>query len=418
MSENLTGNNEEEELEHKDLEEKEILEDLDDSPLLQVEQSITSPEVLGLDIPDIDLEDYKIPEEEDSAVEDESGGSQVFAWIGSGQGGGRIAKAFYDRGYRKCIAVNTSNHDLDSLDLPSEHKILFDVGEQGAGKDLEKGRKAANKYKQNIFDRMRKIYGGNVDHLFICVGAGGGSGSGSVLVLVEVAKKYMKYIGHDDPESRVGVVMSLPTRGEATSPQVSLNAYKTLNTVGEYANLKQISPLIIIDNSKIEQMYRGLTVKQFWPTVNNTISGLFHVFNVLTNNTSPYTSFDPTDFSSVLRCGGLLVMGVAKLKEFDDEQKVSSAIKSNIEKTLLTDVELSDAKVAACVAVGSKDIMENTPGLMDSLSYGFDTLSSLCPKAVLHRGIYEDNKDSLRLYTIVSGLGIPKNRLKQLKSKS
>ena len=265
------------------------------------------------------------------------------------------------------------------------------------------------------FDLMRRTYGNNVDHVFVCVGAGGGSGSGSVLVLIETAKKYMKYIGHDDPEKRVGVVMSLPTRGEATSPQVSSNAHEVLKVVGECSEEKLISPLLIIDNSKIERMYKGLTVKQFWPTVNNTVSGLFHVFNVLTNNPSPYTSFDPTDYSSVLRGGGVLVMGVAKLKEFEDEQKVSNAIKSNIEKTLLTDVELSDSSVAACVAVGSKDIMENTPGLMDSLSYGFDTLSSLCPNAVLHRGIYEDNKDSLRLYTIISGLKVPKKRMKQLR---
>ena len=372
-------------------------------------------QIPDLEIPDIDLEDYEIPEEEDNTIEDESGGSQTFAWIGSGQGGGRIAKAFYDRGYKKCIAVNTSSHDLDTLELPSKQKALLDVGEQGAGKNMEKGYEAANKYKQNIFDLMRRTYGNNVDHVFVCVGAGGGSGSGSVLVLIETAKKYMKYIGHDDPEKRVGVVMSLPTRGEATSPQVSSNAHEVLKVVGECSEEKLISPLLIIDNSKIERMYKGLTVKQFWPTVNNTVSGLFHVFNVLTNNPSPYTSFDPTDYSSVLRGGGVLVVGVAKLKEFEDEQKVSNAIKSNIEKTLLTDVELSDSSVAACVAVGSKDIMENTPGLMDSLSYGFDTLSSLCPNAVLHRGIYEDNKDSLRLYTIISGLKVPEKRMKQLR---
>jgi len=376
-------------------------------------EELDNTQLPDLEIPDIDLEDYEIPDEEENAVEDESGGSQTFAWIGSGQGGGRIAKAFYDRGYRKCIAVNTSSHDLDSLDLPVEQKMLLDIGEQGAGKNMERGHEAANKYKQNVFDLMRKIYGNNVDHIFICVGAGGGSGSGSALVLIETAKKYMKYIGHDDPEKRVGVVMSLPTRGEATSPQVSANAYETLSSVGECAESGEISPLLIIDNSKIEKMYKGLTVKQFWPTVNNTVSGLFHVFNILTSNASPYTSFDPTDYAGVLRCGGVLVMGVAKLKEFDDEQKVSNAIKANIEKTLLSDVELSDSSAAACVAVGSKDIMENTPGLMDSLSYGFDTLSSLCPNAVLHRGIYEDNKDSLRLYTIVSGLKVPKKKLQQ-----
>lgn len=52
-------------------------------------------------------------------------------------------------------------------------------------------------------------------------------------------------------------------------------------------------------------------------------------------------------------------------------------------------------------------------GLMDSLSYGFDTLSSLCPNATLHRGIYEDEKPTLRLYTLISGLKIPQNRLTQ-----
>ena len=367
----------------------------------------TTPiETPDIEIPDIDLEDYEIPEDEETAVEDEAGGSQVFAWIGSGQGGGRLAKAFYDRGYRKCIAVNTSRQDLDTLDLPASQKFLFDCGEQGAGK-----------YKQHVFDLMRKIYGNNVDHLFVCVGAGGGSGSGSAEVLIDVAKKYMKYIGHDDAEKRVGVLLSLPTRGEAGSPVVSNNAYNVLSKMNELAMYNEISPLMILDNAKIERMYRGLTVKQFWPTVNNTISGLFHVFNVLTNQSSPYTSFDPTDYATVLRCGGVMVMGIAKLKEFEDEQTVSKAVKTNIEKTLLTDVELSNARVAACVAVGGKDIMENTAGLMDSLSYGFDTLSSLCPVATLHRGIYEDNKDSLRLFTLVSGLNVSEKRLQQLNTK-
>ena len=38
-------------------------------------------QIPDLEIPDIDLEDYEIPEEEDNAVEDESGGSQTFAWM-------------------------------------------------------------------------------------------------------------------------------------------------------------------------------------------------------------------------------------------------------------------------------------------------------------------------------------------------
>ena len=336
-------------------------------------------DIPDLEIPDLELENLVAPTATDAAVEDKSGGSVCFAWIGSGQGGGRLAKAFWDRGYHKCLAVNTSRQDLDCLELPTEQKLLLDIGEEGAGKNMERGGAAAAKYKQEIFNLMRKVYG-KVDHIMVCVGAGGGTGSGSSLALIEIAKKYMKFIGHDHPNNRVGVV----------------------------------------DNSKIEKMYKNLTVKEFWSTINNTVSGLFHIFNVLSKHPSQYTSFDPTDYATTLRCGGAMVMGVSKIdmeagKKLS-ETEISNTIKSNIDKTLLAEIDISDAKVAACCAVGGKDIMSSTPGLMDSLSYGFDTLSSLCPAATLHRGIYEDVKPTLRLYTLVSGLKIPQSRLDQLAS--
>ena len=380
-------------------------------------------DIPDLEIPDLELEDYKEPDAAFEEVKDESGGSHVFAWIGSGQGGGRIAKAFYDRGYKKCLVVNTSKQDLTLLDIPDTQKLLLDIGEEGAGKDMERGANATLKYKQEIFDLMRKVYGTKVDHIMVCIGAGGGSGSGSSLVLIDIAKKYMKFIGHDKPEERVGVVMSLPTRGEAASPKVSYNAYRVLKQVGGQAEKKEISPLVILDNARIEKMYSNLTVKEFWNTINSTVSGLFHIFNVLSKHPSQYTSFDPTDYATTLRCGGVMVMGVSKMNINDtktatkaaNETEISKSIKSNIDKTLLAEIDISNGTFAACCAVGGKSLMENTAGLMDSLSYGFDTLSSLVPNATFHRGIYEDDKPTLRLYTLVSGLKIPVKRLEQFK---
>ena len=380
-------------------------------------------EIPDLDIPDLELEDYKEPLSDAEEVKDESGGSHTFAWIGSGQGGGRIAKAFYDRGYKKCIIVNTSKQDLTLLEIPDTQKLLLDIGEEGAGKDMERGASATLKYKQEIFDLMRKTYGTKVDHIMVCIGAGGGSGSGSSLVLVDIAKKYMKFIGHDKPEERVGVILSLPTRGEAASPKVSYNAYRVLKQIGTKAEKKEISPLVILDNARIEKMYSNLTVKEFWSTINNTISGLFHIFNVLSKHPSQYTSFDPTDYATTLRCGGVMVMGVSKMNVNDNkttsktanETEISKSIKSNIDKTLLAEIDISNGTFAACCAVGGKSLMENTAGLMDSLSYGFDTLSSLVPNATVHRGIYEDEKPTLRLYTLISGLKVPSKRLEQLK---
>ena len=109
-----------------------------------------------------------------------------------------------------------------------------------------------------------------------------------------------------------------------------------------------------------------------------------------------------------------MVMGVAKLKEFDDEQSVSRAVKTNIEKTLLTDAELSSSFFYILTPY---DYLPGVLSILNHLSYGFDTLSSLCPEATLHRGIYEDNKDSLRLFTLVSGLSVSDKRLNQLNTK-
>ena len=52
-----------------------------------------------VDIPTLDIEDYD-PDlnEEQETVEDKSGGALTYAIVGAGQGGGRMAKAFYDMG--------------------------------------------------------------------------------------------------------------------------------------------------------------------------------------------------------------------------------------------------------------------------------------------------------------------------------
>ena len=80
-----------------------------------------------VDIPTLDIEDYD-PDlnEEQETVEDKSGGALTYAIVGAGQGGGRMAKAFYDMGYTKTIAVNTARSDLNGLDIPAEQKFLVD----------------------------------------------------------------------------------------------------------------------------------------------------------------------------------------------------------------------------------------------------------------------------------------------------
>lgn len=366
-------------------------------------------------IPVLDLERYEVKTVCETGVKDNFVGSTRFAWIGSGQCGGRLVKAFYDLGYKKAVAVNTTYHDLDLLGLPPSQKFLMDIGEKGAGKDMGRGQQAAAQWRQDILHLTRKTFGTEVDHVMVCFGAGGGTGGGSAAELVSIAKDYVYSIGKTEPNKHVGVIMTLPTNGEANSPQVAENAYQVATELGKMASKGQISPLIIIDNEKISRMYPGKTVREFWPSVNNTVAGMFDIFNRLSSLSSPYTTLDPVDYQSILKAGGCAIMGLTRVEKYKDRFALSSAVKQNLEKTLLSNgFDLSTAKVAGCIVVGGKRMMANTPNLQDNINFAFDVLADLTGKATIHRGIYEDGREALRVYTIIGGLDFPTQRVEEL----
>ncbi len=368
-------------------------------------------------IPTLDLEQYEPNIEPEVGVNDNIKGSTRYAWIGAGQCGGRLVKSFYDLGYRKALAVNTTHHDTDLLEIPENQKFLMDIGEKGAGNDMERGKGAVQQYQQEILHLTRQTFGSQIDHIMVCFGAGGGTGGGSATGLIEAAKRYARYIGLTDPDKKVGVIMTLPTVGEASSPLVAQNAYDVAWKLSQMATEGKISPFIIIDNEKINKLYPMMTVKSFWPTINNTVAGLFDIFNRLSALSSRYTSFDPADYHSIMESGGCAIMGMSKVNTFSSKFAISQAIKSNLEKTPLANgFNLSTAKVAGCIVVGGRKLMAEVKGLQDNINYAFDVLSEITGKATIHRGIYEDGRNSLRVYTIIGGLDAPKKRLAQLLS--
>ena len=368
-------------------------------------------------LPTLALEQYEPDIAEEVGVEDKITGSTRYAWIGAGQCGGRLVKSFYDLGYRKALAVNTTNNDLNLLDIPKSQKFLMDIGEKGAGKDMERGKQAVQEYAQDILHLAKKTFGTQVDHIMVCFGAGGGTGSGSVSGLIEIAKKYARYIGLENPDKKVGVVMTLPTVGESNSPLVAENSWNIATQLSQLASKGQISPLIIVDNDKINQMYPGMTVRSFWPNINSTFASLFDIFNRLSSLSSRYTSFDPVDYHSIMESGGCAIMGLTKVDKFGDKFALSKAVKKNLEKTLLAGgFDLSSAKLAGCIFVGGKKMVVSSRGLQDNINYAFDVLSEITGRATIHRGIYEDARDSLRAYTIIGGLDTPAARLEEIKS--
>jgi len=367
-------------------------------------------------IPALDLEQCEPNTEEETGVPEESKGSICYAWIGAGQCGGRLVKSFYDLGYRKIMAVNTTRRDLNSLDIPHTQKFLMDTDGEGDSRKMERGAKAVRQHRQDIFHHSRRIFGTKVDHIMVCFGAGGGTGSGSVVELIDIAKRYARSIGLRNPSKKVGVIMTLPAAGKVGSPQVAENAYKVANKLSQMATSGQISPLIIVDNDKINRVYPGITANELWLNINTTVANLFSFFNKVSALGTRYTSFDPLDYLGIIESGGCLNMGRTKVDRFDNPFSISDAVKNNLKQTLFVKgLDLSTVKVCGCIVVGGRELMANVAGLQENINYAFDVLSDITGDATIHRGIYEDNSNSLKVYTIIGGIDNPTDRLEELK---
>lgn len=370
------------------------------------------------------LEDYELPDGAPDSVEPSVDGAIRYAFVGSGQGGSRIAAAAYARGYAKTIVINTAPQDLEHIRVPEEHKLLLDIGAGGAGKNIVRGEEAVKEHQGEVYDLMQRVFGRHVDHVMICIGAGGGSGGGSVIPLVMLAKKYLQALGHVDVDKRVGVIMALPRTGEVQSRTVAFNASTVADRVSELADEGTLTPLVLIDNAKIQDLHPRLTPANLWPTVNDGVLHLFDLFNRLPLLSTPHSSFDPADYETVIRAGGHLVMGVTKIKAEDvdalangGETVISKVMRTSIDRTLIADgFDLTRSRAAAGIIVASADTLGKIPDAVTE--YVYSMLGSLTGGAAVHRGMYEDDRHDLRVYTIVGGLPAPEKRYERLRSQA
>lgn len=354
------------------------------------------------DIPKLPLEDYEVPDadfESAIGIENMYVGSLDFGVIGSGQAGGRIAKSFWNLGYKKVLAINTAEADLKPLELPDKHKLL--IGDiQGSGKDMGVGQKATEDAYQRIFDGL-KLFFGKVDKIIISVGFGGGTGSGGLPVLIDIAQKYLQMLGNPDYERDVIVIGAMPTAGELRAEKIKVNNDKVKQSIFAMADAGKVGPIMLIDNSKIESMYKGIPPAKFWPTINDTITGLFQTLNLLSAQLSNYTSFDSADYKSLISMPGIAVMGVTRLP--DKDLSLAQALQDNFKKTVLaSSVDFKSAKAAGCVFAANAKVLSEVP--MDIFNYGYDTITNLVGNATVYRGLYETKSTGIRVYTLITGM--------------
>ena len=347
------------------------------------------------------------PEPKQEKNKDECDVSFKFAFVGAGQGGSRIAESFHRLGYRKLSAINTAQQDLNTIEL-IENKLL--IGEGGAGKNPEVAAKAYGKSKEDVLDFLRFSFGEDYDRIFVCAGAGGGTGAGSVVPLVHTVNELNEIV--NAPTRKVGVILALPKVSEGK--KVNANAFNTLNEAYDLVEKGMISPLIILDNEKINKLYPGLAVAPFWQTANSSIAGLFHLFNLVSAKDSSYSSFDPNDYKTILD-SGLIVFGAAPISDWKNPMNITKTVRDNVAGNVLSGgVDLKTGNMAGVVMIGGNNILENAP--QENLDLAFEQFSRILGRgSTVHRGIYSGNQDDLTVYTVIGGLGRPDQKLQELR---
>lgn len=324
-----------------------------------------------------------------------------FAFLGTGQGGARLASSFWNLGYRRVSLFNTAESDFQGL--PDEI-IRHTLRLGGAAKDARFAEQSLNGQEDAIWDLLQRSWGNDVDFGFICVGLGGGTGSGTSGKLVEIARKYLESKGKPP---RVGVIASIPNYTEGQ--QVCRNAVIAFQKLMEL----QVSPLILIDNNRINEIYRPSLVK-LYPTANNVISSLLHLFNQLAAVHSDLVTFDKSELAQLLD-HGITVMGAADIPKVTNPADVSTAINDQLtNNNLLAKVDLRKGTKGALLFVGSPELLDNLS--MDYFDAGFSQMNRLLKNSnsVVHRGVYFGGSPGLQAYAMISDLQPPVETLTRL----
>lgn len=327
--------------------------------------------------------------------------------VGVGQAGSRLAEVFFKYGYSVGV-LNTALQDLKFIQVPERKKLFLEYGLGGAGKDLTIGEGAINEHRDAIVEFLESEVVEDNDMLFLAISGGGGTGSGSVEPILNILKSF------DRP---LGVIYVLPMNTD--DAVAKKNSLTTLARLAKMAATDAINTLVVVDNSKIETIYGGLSQTEFWKTANQAIVEPLHLFNRLTSQPSEFTSLDPTDFGRIISYGDCSLYGMIQVENYVEETALAEAVLQGLDAGMLASgFDLKQAKVGGVLVVGSKEALEKIPA--NNINYMFHMISEQTDNASIYRGIYAMNNagDSVRIYSWFAGLGLPIDRINSLKQES
>ncbi len=328
--------------------------------------------------------------------------------VSSGQAGSRLSEGFYRLGY-PAIAINTATQDLEHIAIPPENKLHLNYGLGGAAKDLEIGRAAADAYRDQITELVESKLD-TAELLLFCTSLGGGSGAGSAETIIDILSAVGK---------PVVVITVLPSSTDDS--QTKSNALVTLSRLTKLIQSNKIHNLIVVDNAKIETIYSDVSQLNFFKVSNRAIIDPIDAFNTLSSKPSSVKGLDPTEFGKLFTDGqGLTIYGEMDVRNYEDPIAIAEAVMDNLNGSLLASgFNLKQSRYVGVIFAASEKVWGKIPN--SSINYAMAMVNEACGSPVgVFRGIYtvDSADDSVKVYSMFSGLGLPESRIDQLKTET
>lgn len=328
--------------------------------------------------------------------------------VGSGQAGSRLASEFYKKGY-DAVVLNTAEQDLKFIEVPEKNKLLLQYGLGGAAKSLEIGSAAAQEHQEKIMQLVNNQLA-DAQVLLFTTSLGGGSGAGSVEVLVDILSSTNKPLM---------VLVVLP--GESDDAQTKANALETLAKLTKYAQQKKVNNLIVVDNAKIEVLYKDVSQMDFFNVANRVIVEPLDVFNTMSMAPSNVKSLDPMELAKLFTDSeGLSIYGEMSVSNYTEDTALAEAIINNVSNNLLVSgFNIKQSKYVGFMVLANKNVWSKIPAV--SVSYATSMINELCTSPLgVFKGVYEtdDPTDAVKIYSFFGGLGLPETRISQLRQET
>ena len=249
--------------------------------------------------------------------------SSIIKVIGVGGGGSNAVNYMHSLGIEGVdfIVCNTDAQALALSKVPNKIQLGPSLTQGlGAGANPEIGRQAT----EESLDEIRRILEVNTKMAFVTAGMGGGTGTGGAPIISKICKD-----------------MGILTVGIITTPFSYEGKKRALHADSGIQQMKsQVDTLLVISNDKLRHQFGNLTMSAALSTADNVLATAAKCITDVINTTGQI-NVDFADVCTVMRNGGVAILGSARAQ---GEDRAQVAIQQALNSPLLNDSDIKGAK--------------------------------------------------------------------------